>query len=248
MKKGLSVTPRKRTSKVASALSEWGSAADCLRLFGIRQTLLYEWWYANLIKSRSGSQGAHAANVFSTSRAFVSTSLRKKRQPSDPLADLRGAFRLVSAQCGASADFVVMGRAASDAFESNAQVMTAFDKLRISPGELSPKTLEWGVQSLGRYRGIELYVHEAEYQDVDGSMKPYVPVDNVLIAATTQGGTMSYAGVPQVDQDGGSMQVYEGARIPLIYEIGEDIRKFRLSSRPVPVPHNLASWTILDVL
>ena len=168
---------------------------------------------------------------------------------SDPLADLRGAFRLVSAQCGTSADLVVMGRGASDAFEGNQQVMTAFDKLRISPGELTPKTLEWGVQSLGTYRGIPLYVDETEFEDVDGSMKPYIPSDSVLIASTAQGGTMSYAGIPQVDPEASSMQVFEGARIPLIfYEAGEDIRKFRLSSRPVPVPHNLAAWTILDVL
>ena len=32
------------------------------------------------------------------------------------------------------------------------------------------------------------------------------------------------------------------------YENFEDIRKFRLSSRPVPVPQNLSAWTILDVL
>ena len=34
----------------------------------------------------------------------------------------------------------------------------------------------------------------------------------------------------------------------MAYEALEDYRKFRLSSRPVPVPTNLASWTVLDVL
>jgi hypothetical protein len=37
---------------------------------------------------------------------------------SDPLADLRGALRLVSGACRASADLVVMGKSAADAFES----------------------------------------------------------------------------------------------------------------------------------
>ena len=40
---------------------------------------------------------------------------------SDPLADLRGALRLVSGASGASADLIVMGRDAADAFESNPQ-------------------------------------------------------------------------------------------------------------------------------
>ena len=63
---------------------------------------------------------------------------------SDPLADLRGALRLVSAQCGASADLIVMGKNAADAFESNQNVLAAYDKLRISPGTLAPKNPQLG--------------------------------------------------------------------------------------------------------
>jgi hypothetical protein len=117
---------------------------------------------------------------------------------SDPLADIRAALRLVSGACGASADLIVMGRTAADAFESNQQVQTAYDKLRISPGELTAQNISWGVQSLGTYRGLPLYVDEAEYQDTDGTMRPYVPEDNVLIAASSLGGNFSYAGIAQV--------------------------------------------------
>jgi hypothetical protein len=162
-----------------------------------------------------------------------------------------GARNMASAssQCGSSADLIIMGKNAADAFESNANVLNAYDKMRIAPGELTAKNLSWGVQSLGTYRGVPLYVNESEYQDSDNSMKPFVPVDNVLIASSASAGSFAYAGVPQVDQDERSIRVYEGARVPLIsYENFEDIRKFRLSSRPVPVPQNLSAWTILDVL
>jgi hypothetical protein len=60
-------------------------------------------------------------------------------------SDLRAALGLVSGQSGASADLIVMGRSAADAFESNAQVQTAYDKLRISPGQLSFENISWGV-------------------------------------------------------------------------------------------------------
>ena len=80
-------------------------------------------------------------------------------------------------------------------------------------------------------------------------MKPFVPVYCVLIASSAEAGCLSYAGISQVDQDERTIRVYEGPRIPMIsYENFEDIRKFRLSSRPVPVPQNLSAWTILDVL
>ena len=170
-----------------------------------------------------------------------------ERPTADPLADLRGAMRLVANQCGASADLVVMGRSAADAFESNPNVLNAFDKQRINQGVLSASNLSWGVISLGSYRGVTLHVYEADISG--GAMKPFVPVYCVLIASSAAAGCFSYAGISQVDQDERTIRVYEGPRIPMIsYENFEDIRKFRLSSRPVPVPQNLSAWTILDVL
>jgi hypothetical protein len=143
----------------------------------------------------------------------------------------------------------LLGRSAADAFEANAQVISAYDKLRISPGELTAENVSWGVQSLGSYRGLPLFVDEAEYQDTDGTMKPYVPVDTVLIAASSLGGNFSYSAIAQVNEEETGMSVFEGKRVPLIYyEAGEDIRKFRLSARPILVPQNLAAWTVLDVL
>ena len=168
---------------------------------------------------------------------------------SDPLADIRGALRLVSGACGAAADLIVMGKDAADAFEANANVQNAYNKLQIVSGTLDPKTVEWGVTLLGSYRGLPIYVNETQYVDANGAMKPYVPVDNVLIAASSLAGTMAYAGIAQVDAAESSLNVYAGRRVPLIaYESLEDYRKFRLSSRPVPVPQNLAAWSLLDVL
>ena len=118
---------------------------------------------------------------------------------SDPLGDIRGALSLVSSASGASADIVIMGKSAADAFESNTNVMNAYNKQRIAPGQLAPATVGWGIQSLGTYRGIPLYVYEAEYLNSAGTLTPYVPPDNVLIAASSLGGTMAYAGIAQVD-------------------------------------------------
>jgi hypothetical protein len=61
---------------------------------------------------------------------------------------------------------------------------------------------------------------------------------------------MAYAGISQVNEDGHGMQVYAGWRIPLIYwdQSGEDYRRLRLSSRPIPIPGNTDSWTVLTVL
>ena len=74
-------------------------------------------------------------------------------------------------------------------------------------------------------------------------MQPYVPFDNVLIAASSLAGSMAYAAIAQVNASESSLKVYAGRRVPSIaYESLEDYRKFRLSSRPVPVPQNFAAW------
>ena len=82
-----------------------------------------------------------------------------------------------------------------------------------------------------------------------GTLTPYVPPDNVLVAASSLGGTMAYAGIAQVNDTESHLSVFAGRRVPTVaHEKLEDYRKFRLSSRPVPVPQNLAAWSLLDVL
>jgi hypothetical protein len=67
---------------------------------------------------------------------------------------------------------------------------------------------------LGTWRGINLYVSEEQYEDVDGTMKFLVPPKEVLVAATGIQSTMSYAGVSQVNDDATGMKVFEGAQNP----------------------------------
>ena len=167
----------------------------------------------------------------------------------DPLKDIKTAMRLVSGQCGYSADLIVLGKDASDSFENADKVLAAYDKMNISPGSITPALAEYGITLLGNYRGLPLYASESQYTDVDGTSKYFVPADKVLVAASGLQGTLAYAGIVQVDEDAHGMQSYEGTRIPLVYyEKGYDFRKVRLSSRPIPIPADTQSWTILDTI
>jgi hypothetical protein len=165
----------------------------------------------------------------------------------DPLKDLKTAMRQVASASGFSADTVVIGQLAADAFENSPKVLNAFNKRFVEPGVISPKLLTWGVRVLGQWRGIPLYADEQTYEDATGTRVPFCDPKCVLIAASGSQNTMAYAGVPQAEDD--HMDVFEGRRIPLVYfDKGEDYRKLRLSSRPVPISGNTASWTVLQVL
>jgi hypothetical protein len=167
----------------------------------------------------------------------------------NPLNDLKTAQRLVSGACGFAADIIIFGRDAGDAFESNPQVLEGYNKLFIQQGTIDPKTVDWGVIQLGTFRGVPLIVDETVYEDGAGVLQPFVPPKVCLVAASGLAGQMAYSGVSQVNEDETGMAVIEGRRVPLVYfEKGEDYRKLRLSARPVPVPTDLASWTVLTVL
>ena len=179
----------------------------------------------------------------------VVTPLWSSASTCDPLKDLKTAMRLVSGSCGYSADLIVMGKDASDAFENSDKVLAAYDKQNLVPGTITPQLAEYGVTLLGNYRGLPIYASESQYTDSAGVSQYYVPPDKVLVAASGLQSTLCYAGIVQVDEEASSMHPYEAPRVPLIYyEKGFDFRKVRLSSRPIPVPSDTTSWTVLDVI
>ena len=123
----------------------------------------------------------------------------------NPLKDLKTVMRLVSGACGFSADLIVMGKDASDAFENADNVFSAYDKQHIAPGTITPALAEYAITLLGNYRGLPLYASESQYTDVDGTSKYFVPADKVLVAASGLQGTLAYAGIVQVDEEASSM-------------------------------------------
>ena len=108
---------------LVSRREEW-MASECL--------------FTGKVKCVNGDSGEITAELIYGTPSKTVLSKLWSDPASDPLSDLRGAMRLVANQCGSSADLVVMGSSAADAFESNPNVLNAFDKMRVSPGQLAP--------------------------------------------------------------------------------------------------------------
>ena len=109
-----------------------------------------------------------------------------------------------------------MGKNAADAFESNPNVLNAFDKMRINPGTSERYESLMGRDLAGLVSRGDAARLRSRISGRDGAMKPFVPVDCVLIASSAAAGCFSYAGISQVDQDESTIRVYEGPRIPMI--------------------------------
>jgi hypothetical protein len=167
----------------------------------------------------------------------------------NPLRDLKVAMRQLSAMAGAQCDFIVLGSAASDAFEIHPTVVEGYNKYWIRPGTLEPKEVEWGVQVLGSHRGISLMSYGNEYQDpVSGNMVPYLDPNVVLLASRAAGtGSIGYAACWQQSDEQLQHQLFESTRIWALY-FEDEIRYLRCTSRPIPVPMPSRNWLVMRVL
>jgi hypothetical protein len=167
---------------------------------------------------------------------------------SKPLDDLKAAFRGIGGQANMVANIAVFGSQAADLFEANESVQQMYNKYMIDVGRLTPRMQEWGIQSLGNYRGVELQINETTYVDKEGNTQPYVPPNVVLIACSEGAGSFAYAGVAQKGDDNRDLSVFEGTRIPKIwFPDDSDVRKVRLGSRPCPLPAFMEAWSVMVV-
>jgi hypothetical protein len=168
---------------------------------------------------------------------------------SDPHADLKAAMRHLTSVCYAQADLVILGKSAADAYVKNQAVIDGFNKLWVRPGEMRPEEKSLGVFQISTWMGLPLYSYELTYTDDDGTERPFIPDDRVLIAASAIRHKVAYAGVAQVEPGSKRMDVFEGVRVPQVfYSEEDDCRYFRLTSRPIPVPGDMLGWCVMDVV
>ena len=95
--------------------------------------------FTGTVTCRDGDTGEVVAELTYGAPTKTSPAKLWGDQTGDPLADIRGALRLVSGACGASADLIVMGRNAADAFESHTKVWRPTTSSRSSRGHSTPR-------------------------------------------------------------------------------------------------------------
>jgi hypothetical protein len=179
--------------------------------------------FAGKVTAKDGDTGEIVAEIDYGTISESITSKPWSDTTSNTLGDLKAAQGLVSGACGFSADIIIMGRDAGDAFESNPNVLEAYNKLFIQQGSIDLQTVSWGVTQLGTFRGVALVVDETVYEDAAGVLIPFVPPKVVLVAASGLAGSMAYAGVSQVNEDESGMAVVEGPRAARVSRKGRGL-------------------------
>lgn len=163
-------------------------------------------------------------------------------------SDLKSMREKIVKESGVSPNILIMASDVIDALLENEKFMKLLDTKNINVGQIDPKILVNGANYWGRLTalGIDLYSYDEWFLDDDNKEKAMIPEGSILMGS--QGlGTVAYGLVTQMEQTG--FKSYEGSKVPKIWDdMNNDIRKLRITSRPIPIPTYLDSWITTKVI
>ncbi|MEK5528503.1 major capsid protein [Viridibacillus sp. FSL R5-0468] len=178
---------------------------------------------------------------------------------SKPYNDLKNEVRRVQMTGSINPNIVVMGSDVADVFLNHAQIKEYMNLRHMNMGEFTPNIIAPGVTYLGRLNGLNLDIYEYNEYYLDDftnpsspENKPLVPAGKVLIGSTEAQNTMAYAAITLLKEtpDGkGMYETYEATRVPDQWiERNPSRQMIQVNSKPLPVPNEIDSWSVLQVL
>ena len=142
----------------------------------------------------------------------------------------------------------IFGRDALKEFRKDTDIQTLMNIRNMNFGEIKPEVRGKGVSYIGRLPelGLDIITYDAWYVDEDGKSKPYIPKDHIVLANENIGEFL-YGAITQMEDM--VFKTYEGKNIPKSWADSQnEQRMLRLSTRPVPVPKDVASWLVAKVV
>lgn len=167
---------------------------------------------------------------------------------SDPIGDLDRWIIQVQQASGISPNVCVMAADVLRAFLNNESVQAKMDTTKIKLGVIDPQPVNGAlyvgtVTSLGLdiYRYVEWYLDDTDHV----TERPMVPDGNVLLASTEASFKMVYGLIVDMKLN----QRFQLAQYPRSW-VDEDVnaRFLEMMSRPLPIPVEVDSWFVADVI
>lgn len=161
-------------------------------------------------------------------------------------------FGDVTAMCqsiamrGLPVEDLVLGSTAAAEILKIELVQKLLDNRRIEMGNIAPAVQYPGVAWMGRlnFGGFLLNVWSMyeTYESDAGVSTPYFPAKSAMVTAPNCG-RMLYGAVTQMEPDE-QFQTFAMARVPkYVADRDKDMRKLRITSRPLPVPRNFLPYS-----
>ncbi|MBQ7544643.1 MAG: major capsid protein [Synergistaceae bacterium] len=173
--------------------------------------------------------------------------------------DIMGQLQSIAREMrkdGINPDMLILGSSAANMLMQNERYLKLLDNRRVEVGEIKPGELEKGVGYLGRLivpgAIFDLYTYEEwvpDTNDLDENgepkLKPIIDPETVIIQNSGEKNSMLYGAITRIDRSGQHI-TYMREYVPHTWFTEEPPQRFiSISSRPLPMPHDLKSWYVL---
>lgn len=166
----------------------------------------------------------------------------------NPLKVLRDTRKKIIKDTGKAPDVAIFSSDVIEKFLDNPNVIKAMNVLNMKNVVIEPRVVDPALTFYGRIAelDIDIYTYDEWILNDDGEDEAMIPAGTVLMAHSGGEGQIEYGSVTQMEDK--NFVTYEGKLVPKIYaDEKNEVKMFRLTSRPLPRPFDVNSWAVIYV-
>lgn len=166
----------------------------------------------------------------------------------DPLVLLRERRKKIIKDTGMALDIAIFSSDVIEDFINNPYVLKAMNVLNMKNVVIEPRVVDPALTFYGRIAelDIDIYTYDEWFLSDDGEEESMIPPGTVLLAHSGGEGQIEYGLVTQMEDK--KFCSYEGKLVPKVWaDENDEVKKVRLTSRPLPRPFDVASWSVIYV-
>jgi hypothetical protein len=187
---------------------------------------------------------------------IIETATPDKWTPTFDILGQLGTLAEELQKFGVNPDMLILGSSAARALMSNEKILKLLDIKRVEIGEIKPAQLEGGVRYIGRVVtpevSLDLYSYAEWYPDdtdldAEGipKLKPLLDPETVIMQSSAERNSVLYGCITLVDAQGNFVSHME-EYVPNTWFTQKPPQRFiSISTRPLPMPHDLKGWLVL---
>lgn len=166
----------------------------------------------------------------------------------DPLPLFRRLRKKIIKDTGRAPDIAIFSSDVIEDFIKNEAVMKSMDVLNMKNVEIKPRVVDPALTFYGRIAelDLDLYTYDEWFVNDKGEDESIIPLGTVLVAHSSGEGQIEYGLVTQMEDK--KFHSYEGKLVPKVWaDENSEVKKARLTSRPLPRPFDVESWAVIYV-
>lgn len=166
----------------------------------------------------------------------------------NPLKPLRETRKKIIKDTGKAPDIAIFASDVIEKFLDNPNVVKAMNVLNMKNVVIEPRVVDPALTFYGRIAELDMdiYTYDEWILNDDGEDESMIPAGTVLMAHSDGEGQIEYGSVTQMEDK--AFATYEGKLVPKIYaDEKNEVKMFRLTSRPLPRPFDVKSWAVIYV-